>query len=404
MFMRSALLATAIAVVMPASLARASHDENKIARAILTPVTQEAEGASGEARYEIGKYWSSLHVGVLDLAAGDYTVRIGGVDRAMLTVGAIPGATAGEVEFRTFSNDPDVLPLDFDPVGQQVEIVDSMDVTQLSGMMGIPVDFELCDHEEFETLNLRVRMFPTDLAPFADGKIKFTSKKKKQDLKVELKFLPAGDYTLWVGGEEVHAFTVEKKVTHLRFSTKFGKKKAPLDFDPVNQDFEVRQGDDVYLFGILDRKDLGNKDFEQIEVDLVNTGEDPDASGEAEWTRIADASSFEVKVKNLDVGMYDLLVGGTIVGVIDVTENGAGGMTMGKIEFKTPMDHDHPPLTFDPRGMLIEVAQGGVVYLSATFPTVDDDDDDDGDDDDDDDVGDNDDDDDDFSGGIGWMR
>jgi hypothetical protein len=67
-----------------------------------------------------------------DVAAGSYTLNVGGTDRGTIDVVAVEGGTEGEVEFRD-PPEPDHLPLDFDPRGQLVQILDNGSVV-LSGM------------------------------------------------------------------------------------------------------------------------------------------------------------------------------------------------------------------------------------------------------------------------------
>jgi hypothetical protein len=67
-----------------------------------------------------------------DVAAGSYTLNVGGTDRGTIDVVAVEGGTEGEVEFRD-PPEPDHLPLDFDPRVQLVQILDNGSVV-LSGM------------------------------------------------------------------------------------------------------------------------------------------------------------------------------------------------------------------------------------------------------------------------------
>ncbi len=101
----------------------------------------------------------------------------------------------------------------------------------------------------------------------------------------------------------------------------------------------------------------------EIEIRLQNTGVDPDASGKAEFETEPGRAEFEVEVEDLDVGDYDLLVDGAAVGTITVSTDDNG--TEGEIEFRSPEEMGHPLLTFDPRGTVIEVAQGGTVFLTS---------------------------------------
>jgi len=134
-----------------------------------------------------------------------------------------------------------------------------------------------------------------------------------------------------------------------------------------------------------DTDDDGEDDESEIEISFTNTGEDPDASGKAEYESDEDRSEFEVEVEDLDAGTYDLVVGDSTVGEIQVVVDDDG--TEGEIEFRNPLgdDNDKQLLDFDPRGQTITIEQGGVVFLQADFPEGSagnrDDDDEDSDDD-----------------------
>ena len=101
----------------------------------------------------------------------------------------------------------------------------------------------------------------------------------------------------------------------------------------------------------------------EVETVLNATGVDPDASGKAELETGPGYANFEVEIDDLNVGDYDLLVGGTSVGTISVVAQTNG--TAGELEFKSPTDGNKPLLNFDPRGQIIEVAQNGTVLLTS---------------------------------------
>ncbi|MFK7958572.1 MAG: hypothetical protein AB8B96_20945 [Lysobacterales bacterium] len=107
----------------------------------------------------------------------------------------------------------------------------------------------------------------------------------------------------------------------------------------------------------------------EIEVALRSTGIDPDASGKAELETGPGYANFEVEVDDLELGDYDLLVGGSLVGSITVVNTPTG--TEGELEFKSPTDDEKPLLNFDPRGQVIEVSQNGNVLLTSDSLPVD---------------------------------
>lgn len=110
------------------------------------------------------------------------------------------------------------------------------------------------------------------------------------------------------------------------------------------------------------------KDLERTRVSLVNTGEDGDASGHAEYRiRKKNRSSFKVEAEDLDPANYDVTVGGIVQGVLDVRVL-SDGRVEGEIEFDTKRQRNKQPLDFDPRGQLITVERAGIVYLQVVLP------------------------------------
>jgi hypothetical protein len=103
-------------------------------------------------------------------------------------------------------------------------------------------------------------------------------------------------------------------------------------------------------------------------VSLVNGGLDADAAGKARFEVRRDRTRFSVEVEKLPAGRYELRVGGAAKA--SITANALG---RGKAEFSTRRsgaDRMKLPLDFDPSGQLIEVAQGGNVFLSVVFPNL----------------------------------
>jgi len=112
----------------------------------------------------------------------------------------------------------------------------------------------------------------------------------------------------------------------------------------------------------------GDDDESEIEISFTNTGEDTDASGKAEYESDEDRAEFKVEVEDLNAGTYDLVVGDSTVGQIQVVVDDDG--TEGEIEFRNPLgdDGDKLLLDFDPLGQTITIEQGGIVFLQADFP------------------------------------
>lgn len=79
----------------------------------------------GEARWERDDDGEiDFDVEIEDVPIGDYTLRVGGISRGTITVTTDDDDTEGEIEFSTPTDDPDELPLDFDPRGQLIEVLE----------------------------------------------------------------------------------------------------------------------------------------------------------------------------------------------------------------------------------------------------------------------------------------
>jgi hypothetical protein len=81
--------------------------------------------ADGEARWERDDEGEiDFEVEIEDVPTGSYTLRVGGIDRGTITVTVVDGETEGEIEFGAPTDDPDELPLDFDPRGELIEVLE----------------------------------------------------------------------------------------------------------------------------------------------------------------------------------------------------------------------------------------------------------------------------------------
>jgi hypothetical protein len=110
------------------------------------------------------------------------------------------------------------------------------------------------------------------------------------------------------------------------------------------------------------------KDKLRIRVDLVNTGAEPAADGKAELRmKKKNRMRFKVEAEDLTPANYDVVVDGSVRGVLDVRMQPDGDVE-GEIEFDTKRQRGHVPLTFDPRGKLVTVERAGTVYLQVVFP------------------------------------
>lgn len=330
--------------------------------------TAAAPGGKAEARFrQRSDGRRTFKVEIEDVPAGAYDLYVGGVLRATITVAGVEG----EVEFDSAASPPK-LPLDFDPRGAVVDVQQGA-TTVFSGIMAAQAPgVNSCTPSESEEV-------VTSTGVDADGSAKARLRTKddcERDFQVEIEDVPVGDYEVWVGGVLRGALTVVDTGFGIEGELEFDTDpddpgEVLLDFDPTGAAVEVRQGATVFFASSFTGGGGGGGGSctaEETEVPLLNTGADGDAKGKARYRLESDCDDdFRVEVENLPLGDYELRVGGVVQGTLTVAL--VEGEAEGELEFDN--DPDEPgevPLTFDPRGQLIEVVQGGTVYLDRVFP------------------------------------
>ncbi|NKI36605.1 hypothetical protein HFP89_15645 [Wenzhouxiangella sp. XN79A] len=79
---------------------------------------------SGEARWEEDDGEIDFDVEIEDVPVGGYTLRVGGVERGTIQVSDTGDGIEGEIEFGDPVDEVGELPLDFDPRGQLIEVLE----------------------------------------------------------------------------------------------------------------------------------------------------------------------------------------------------------------------------------------------------------------------------------------
>lgn len=94
------------------------------------------------------------------------------------------------------------------------------------------------------------------------------------------------------------------------------------------------------------------------------------AQGSAKFKLRPALGEFEIDVRGLPEGDYDVKLDGQTHASIPVVVNGNGnGIGKGTLTFSSPATDDQPLLDFDPRGMLLEIVDvDGVLALSVLYP------------------------------------
>lgn len=321
-------------------------------------------GASGHATLKNKQGKQDFSVEIEDVTDGAYDLIVDGVTRG--TINVVAGK--GEIEFS--SSDPGKPLLDFDPFGKVIQVAQNATIILTGTLLASAPGVNVCTPSE--TTSALTNVGPD---PDASGDARLRVRDDcRRDFRVEVEDLPVGDYDLFVGGTNRGTISVAVQIDlsvkgEIEFSTNPDDPgELPLDFDPSGQTIEVKQGATVFLSATAGSSTPGTCDVIDVQPDMTNSGADADAKGKSRFRQDADCRrNFRVEVEKLALGDYDLVVGGITRGTITVQLVNTDAL--GEIEFDTNPDQPGEILlTFDPRGQVVEVKQGGTLFLSVTMP------------------------------------
>jgi hypothetical protein len=333
----------------------------------LTP-TALAPGGSGRAVFREKAGQQEFEVELEDAPPGVYDLLVDGLPRTSLTVAA--DGTAG-VKFAS-SADPGEIPLDFDPRGKGVDVVQGTNIFFTSTLIAQIPGLTSCTPTG-SVVTLASTGLNTNASAHATSRVDADC---DRTFEVEAEDLPAGDYDLFVAGVARGVLVIEsigggQTEGKLEFSSDPDEQgKSLLDFDVTDQLLEIRQGTNVFFSSTL----TGGTNApppacvtEETEVTLFNTDFDPDGKGKARWRQQDDCRQiFRVEIQDVALGAYKIHVDGDEKGSITVVN--INGENVGEIEFDTDPQGNDYELLFDPRGKLIEIEKNGDIYLSRVFP------------------------------------
>lgn len=304
-----------------------------------------------------------------------YQIEVGGNVEAVFNTNS---KGAARVIFRTPTTAGPLL--DFDPRGKTVRVLSGGQTllqATLSGA-GEPLGAVVAE-----------RVFiPIVAGSGATGKARADYRldaKGRRSFKVELERAGAGPFELFVAGVKRGNFTTVGILAKIKFTAPLSDDPGalPLNFDPRGQLLEVKRNGVVLFSGTLAALARG-VNFNppattgsgggtplpgtpsESEEQLTSTGLDRDASGRARYR--VDSSGrirFDVEIEDVPVGSYTLRIAGVVRGTIRVLSTASG--IQGEIEFSTRQDPGELPLTFDPRGQVIEVFNAGGTFFSHRF-------------------------------------
>jgi hypothetical protein len=317
------------------------------------------ESKPGEKRFE-------LQVEHLD--AGSYLLRVAGAPVAAFDV-------TGDEQSVEFQDpvEPGKILLNFDPLGQQVDVV-SADVVFLTVVMPASVTDsgvqppkkggDSCkDVGKKKGDALQVKLMNTGVDAGAEGKA-VLSQGATSTFGVAIENVPDGDYTLEVGGVAVGIATASGGEAHFAFSTVPGDGEVLLDFPVQGQLISVTDGSSAILsvvFPVSVQAALGNfakelHAIDHVKVNLVSTGVDLDARGRVDFRHKTSHDTLVVVVQDLPAGSYDIVLGAeTFPGALVV----ASSSSKAKAVFDSMPKPGQLLLDVNPSGMTLQVTAAG---------------------------------------------
>lgn len=332
-------------------------------KAKLTRVAGTGEATASYKTLRNGQ--RTFSVKLENVASGDWSVFVNGILRGTLNV----HSRQSTLTFDSNPTKPGRLPLDFDPRGQVIDL-------------GLGTNLMFTGKLEARAKNVNSATPSAALAYIpstgvdADGTARArlsVDKNARRKFSVELEHVPAGAYEFLANGILQGSINVADVSGHTEGEIEFSSREddggeLPLTFEPTNSVFLIQREAVVYFQGALSNSLPGGTNGGPLlmEENLTSTGLDSDASGEAKF-EIDDRgrTKFSVEIEDVAVGAYELWVGGVKRGTISAALKDT--KVKGELEFSKDDDSNKLPLTFEPRGQLIEVRNASGVFFSHLF-------------------------------------
>ncbi len=314
-------------------------------------------------------------VEVENVPAGTYDLLVDGSTEAQIVVSTGAEGSEGEVEFTTGEDNPDELPLNFDPAGKTLTVSQGSTVffegvftPSTDNGAGTPKPETASESEE--------SVASTGLD--ADGKAKAKYRvddKGRHRFSVEVEDVPAGTYSVVVAGTVRGNIRVASTGDGLEGEVEFTSKpesgKRVLNFDPRGQLLEIVSTTGTFFSQVLGSGAGATGPTTtpvKISVPLLGTVAGSGARAKAALKRKASGElRFEVELENAEPGDYELLVGDIARGTLVVVADADG--SRGELEFETSPEAEQLPLDFEVAGRPVEIRKDGVPLFSRVFPS-----------------------------------
>jgi hypothetical protein len=278
------------------------------------------------------------------------------------------------LDFRISSPSGGKRALDFDPRGAVLSISDPNGeiLSQVFSGEGESDDIRVDERTSLLRAETELR---------GRVELRYLEQKNKDRFIVHLLGLERGDYEMFVDGQSVGTFDLNRgrstsrtfelgKNGHNDKNIGKGKgnlKKVALDFDPRGLVVDVVRDDAIIFSGeMLAQIPSLLPQVGESNLVLTSTGTDADATGTALLHLNEDGElSLTVQIGALPAGTYDVVIGGVLRGTITVTGLEPDGLA--EVVFSTEPDANELLLDFDVLGETIEIRQGATVFLNGTL-------------------------------------
>lgn len=217
-------------------------------------LTNEGVFPAGDADAELEQESNRVDfkVEVEDVPVGSYALVVDGIERGQIQVVADDNGTEGELEFR-FPTESGKLPLDFDPRGALVEVFDGNTRLFWTSFPASGVGDDGGDGDGdgggSPDSEIEIDLTNAGVYPAGSGDAEYDVDADGTDFDVEIEDVPAGSYTLRVGGTVRGTIQVVDDEGEIEFGNPPDDDELPLDFDPRGQLIEVLEGGTLIFSG-----------------------------------------------------------------------------------------------------------------------------------------------------------
>ena len=225
--------------------------------------------------------------------------------------------------------------------------------------------------------------------PQFGARVVFEKRPDASDLRLELRDLPVGSYSLTLPNDVTKRFNAlpfgngTKAELHFR-SPELPDFTFPLNFEVIGKQFSV-QGTDRNNVGIRQNFTLTtqllplgitngpasaelsvNERFSLAQVRGQATRANTNFILDTQFDRSATSEEFRVFVEGAEPGIYDVFIDNVRRAPITI-KNQPDLRAAGEVYFRSPATVGSYPLDFDPRGVSLELRRGGVIEFGATL-------------------------------------